>query len=355
VPGYTICAVMENNTFLYRVENESVSHKEKVPDFDFQFFFPDSSVLQIPSFAVEFYANRNCRFFRLFKDEMLVGVCLVSEYLLNAEIQFGPQVISDTDIGIFVEKISYFYRKIFYGQIKINFPTSIYKVTFDEVVDHICEKFTITKEKKGNWSSLIIKLNEEIEKIQSGYSENLRRNIKKATQQGLLVRQITQEKDIIRLGNIFDKLYQKRNVKSQWKNSPATFLTWYQAVELQHKTIWFGVYNSNDKLLGGIMLVKQKNTVFYQLGATDPEERNLPVLHLCFHQALIFAKENHYSFFDFGGYDTDATEEDQTYNINSFKKQFGGELCTSFPNVLIVLNKPVKVMTDLLMSFRKWK
>jgi hypothetical protein len=352
MPGFIICAGMGNKIIQYRIENEVVTPNGKLPFIGFLTKFPESSILQIPSFAVKFYAKRNCRVFRLFKNDIIVGVCLVSEYLFNAEIQFGPQVISETDTGVFIEKICGFYKKRFYGQIKISFPTNIQNETCEEVVTYVSQKFALIKELIGNWSSLVIKLNEENQVIQKGYSENLKRNIKKAVQHGLSVRKINHEKDISGLGIIFDKLYQWRKVKPQWKDSSTTFLSWFRSEELLDKTIWFGVYNTNDDLLGGIMMVAQKDTLFYQLGASDPEERSLPILHLCFHQAIIFANENNFSFFDFGGYDTDAQEDDQTYNINSFKKQFGGELVTSFPNVLIVLNKPVKILIDLLMNIR---
>jgi lipid II:glycine glycyltransferase (peptidoglycan interpeptide bridge formation enzyme) len=342
---------MENEFYKYKLENEVITGSNQV-HFDFQKVFPESSILQLPSFAEKFYAKRNCRFFRLLNNENVVGICLVSEYFFHAEIQFGPQVITDSEMGIFVEKICGFYRKRLYGQIKICLPTGLQKGTFESVFDHLSGIYSMRKDVKGNWSSLLLNLTEEREKIQSGYSENLKRNIKKAVQQGLHVRQIDHEKDILRLGVIFDKLYERRKLKSQWKDSPNTFLAWYRSAELSCKAMWFGVYNPKFELLGGIMLVNQKDMLFYQLGASDPEKRDLSIMHLCFHQAIIFAKENNFSFFDFGGYDTDAKENDQTYNINAFKKQFGGELVSSFPNLLIVLNRPMKILTDILINIR---
>jgi lipid II:glycine glycyltransferase (peptidoglycan interpeptide bridge formation enzyme) len=195
-------------------------------------------------------------------------------------------------------------------------------------------------------------LREDKEEIQAGYSENLRRNIKKDLQLGLYVKQIQNEEDIRKLGVVFDKLYQWRKVKSQWHDSPTAFPAWHNAVELSKKVVWFGVFDSQDKLLGGIMMVNQSDTLFYQLGASDPEKRNLPVLHLCFHKAIMYAKENDFSFFDFGGYDTEANENDQTNNINQFKKQYGGQLISSNPNILVTLNKPVKFLLNFLMNFR---
>jgi hypothetical protein len=315
--------------------------------------FPESSILQHPAFADRFYAKRNYRVFRLNKNDVVIGYCLVSEYLYHAEIQFGPLIASDENPGVFIDKICSFYKKRYYGQIKMCFPTGLTVDVYDSAIGYISENYKVLKHKVGNWSSLIIDLNEESENIQEKYSENLKRNIKKALQQGLHVKQLQNEEDIKKLGNVFDKLYQWREVRSQWNDSPVTFMNWFRSVELHEKIIWFGVFNDKDELLGGIIMVNQGKTLFYQIGASDPEKRNLPVLHLCFHQALLYAKKSNYSIFDFGGYDTDANENDQTYNINLFKKQFGGKLIPSHPNVLITLNKPVKILFDFLMSFRK--
>jgi hypothetical protein len=327
--------------------------KQGYPGFEFQAQFPESSVLQHPSFAVKFYPRRHFRVFLLKQSELLVGFCLVSEYLNQAEIQFAPHVVASENMVFFVEKICSFYRARWYGHINICFP-SVSKVDiYERVIAHISKIHTVTKLEKGNWSSLILNLKEVKEKIHAGYSENLRRNIKKALQLGLYVNQIQKGEEIKRLGIIFDKLYQWRKVKSQWHDSPTTFLAWYNEAALSKKVIWLGVYDSHDDLLGGIMIVNQGDTLFYQLGASDPEKRNLPVLHLCFHQAILYAKENDFSFFDFGGYDTEANENDQTNNINQFKRQFGGLLISSNPNILITLNKPVKIIMNFLISFRK--
>jgi hypothetical protein len=353
MPGYIICAEMENKSLHYSIENGVISSSGLKHSFDFQKIFSQSSVLQIPAFAGSFYAKRKCRFFRLIKNEIVIGVCLVSEYLIHAEIQFGPQVINDSDIGFFIGEICSFYRRKIYMQIKICFPSDLRQNIFESAVDYLSENLTLTKENKGTWSSLIINLNTENKKIQAGYSKNLKRNIKKAIQLGIYVRELNNPKDIKNLGAVFDKLYKWRKVKSQWNDSPATFLLWFESEELKKKIIWFGVYNSNNEMLGGVMFVNQGDTIFYQIGASDPEQRNLPILHLCFHHVILYAKENHFSFFDFGGYDTDTNENDQIHNINNFKRQFGGELVSSFPNIIVTLNKKIKCLYNIYKKMRK--
>jgi hypothetical protein len=340
------------NKFLLIILNEKQIKRHNLK-LAIQEQFPESSILQHPAFADRFYAKRTYRIFRLYKNEVLMGFCLVSEYLFHAEIQFGPLIESYENMGSFIDKICSFYKKRFYGQIKICFPTGLTEDMYNSAIEYISESYEVTKYKVGNWSSLIIDLKEENEKIQERYSENLKRNIKKAIQKGLYVKQLQNEEDIKKLGVVFDKLYHWRKVHSQWNDSQATFMNWFRSVELHEKMIWFGVFNDKNELLGGIIMVNQGKTLFYQIGASDPEMRNLPVLHLCFHQALLYAKENNYSFFDFGGYDTDANENDQTYNINLFKKQFAGKRISSNPNVLITLHKPVKILFNFLMSFRK--
>lgn len=195
-------------------------------------------------------------------------------------------------------------------------------------------------QKKNNWATLMLSLRQEYNELRRNYSENLRRNIKKGITLGLHVKMLASDSEIKKLGEIFDSLYTWRGVKTTWTNSPETFLRWYQYFDAHCKACWFGVFDKDEKMLGGILLVKQGDTVFYQTGATDPEQRSAPVLHVCFDHAIRWAKDSGFAFFDFGGYHLEATEADQTYHINNFKSMFGGSIQKSYPAMIFPLFKP---------------
>jgi len=50
----------------------------------------------------------------------------------------------------------------------------------------------------------------------------------------------------------------------------------------------------------------------------------LPIMHLLMYEAIKNAHSEKFKYFDFWGYNHFAEENDQVYNINHFKKGFGG-------------------------------
>jgi lipid II:glycine glycyltransferase (peptidoglycan interpeptide bridge formation enzyme) len=82
--------------------------------------------------------------------------------------------------------------------------------------------------------------------------------------------------------------------------------------------------DSSDVILGGAIFAYQGISVRYLLGASDPERRDLPVLHPVIYKAIEMAKNNNLRYFDFWGYNHFADESDQASSINHFKKGFGG-------------------------------
>jgi len=84
------------------------------------------------------------------------------------------------------------------------------------------------------------------------------------------------------------------------------------------------VKDSSGVVLGGAILVYQGISVRYFKGTSDPDKRGLPILHLVIYEAIRKAKEDNFKYFDFWGYNHFANENDQLFNINQFKKLFGG-------------------------------
>jgi lipid II:glycine glycyltransferase (peptidoglycan interpeptide bridge formation enzyme) len=82
--------------------------------------------------------------------------------------------------------------------------------------------------------------------------------------------------------------------------------------------------DKDNVVLGGAILTYQGISVRYSVGASDPDRRDLPVLHIVLYDAILRAKKDNFKYFDFWGYNHFAEEKDQVYYINHFKKGFGG-------------------------------
>ena len=107
--------------------------------------FHESSILQNPLFAVKYYPLRSIRYFVLLENETPIGGCLVSEYLLNAEIQFGPISNNSDDSIILINYISNYYKKRFYGKINLRLPFYLndFKSWFFAICLEIYKKYTV--------------------------------------------------------------------------------------------------------------------------------------------------------------------------------------------------------------------
>lgn len=83
-------------------------------------------------------------------------------------------------------------------------------------------------------------------------------------------------------------------------------------------------------LVGGVIIIYQGKTARYYKGASDPDRRDLPILHFGLFEAMKKCREAGILSIDLWGYNHFATESDQIFYINKFKKGFGGEF-TFFP------------------------
>ena len=89
------------------------------------------------------------------------------------------------------------------------------------------------------------------------------------------------------------------------------------------------VKDKDGIMIGGIIAVYQGKTVRMYKGASDPERRDIPISHLLVYEIIQRAKNDNFKYLDLWGYNHFVDKNDQVYNINTFKRGFGGE-CTFF-------------------------
>jgi lipid II:glycine glycyltransferase (peptidoglycan interpeptide bridge formation enzyme) len=70
--------------------------------------------------------------------------------------------------------------------------------------------------------------------------------------------------------------------------------------------------------------VYQGITVRFFRGTSDPDRRDIPMLHIVLYEAIKKAKAENFKYFDFWGYNHFVDENDQIFKINHFKKGFSG-------------------------------
>lgn len=79
---------------------------------------------------------------------------------------------------------------------------------------------------------------------------------------------------------------------------------------------------ADGAMLGGLLIMREGERAFYALGATDPQRRDVPILHLGILESVTWASDAGCTLFDMGGYRLFADAADQLGKINSFKEGF---------------------------------
>lgn len=173
----------------------------------------------------------------------------------------------------------------------------------------------------NNWSSIEIDLDQKIEEIWKGIKNNHRSSIKKADKIGLVTKIINNEKDILKLSELYNAMYNERKISRDFKNTSQIFKAIFDDTRLNH--IILGVYLEN-KLIGGVICPIIGKTVYYKFGISDPKHRSKPILHLALYEIIKIGNASGIKTFDLGGYNHFVDEMNQIYKINLFKRSFGG-------------------------------
>lgn len=265
------------------------------------------------------------------KEEKIIAYTIVQEQIFynfykRAYIRHGPFVVEPEVRAGFIIEIYFYYKNKNYGSLEIRPAESIGDDS--QHCEVLINKKLKAKYKFGpfdNYSTLLIDLTgKTYQEIETEFSTNHKRSIKKARKEGLYtvfaktIGEIEAFADVFHLMNISRGIGKDRNF---YVNQFSVFFHLFNAYKLGYFLL---VKNENNEIVGGIMIVNHGKGVKYKRGASHPSHRDKPILHLAFAESLNYAIDKKALFFDFGGYNIIINEKHQIYNINRFKKGFGG-------------------------------
>ncbi len=158
----------------------------------------------------------------------------------------------------------------------------------------------------------VLNLSDSFEKINENYSENLRRNIKKAKHSEINISKKNLFKDVIEL------FRQNRGLKiNNISNSHyKTLLTLLEKAESKNKLDCRRMINTNGKLIAGVIFLKSKHSYILLFSATDNEAKETGAMSLLI-DSFIQDHSKEDVFLDFEG-SMDA-------NLARFYKSFGSK------------------------------
>jgi len=317
----------------------SLSDKEENLIIDFLSSLDAYSVLQNPLWNKIINAHKKTCYYLKYDGEKLVSYALIIENFLEIYVPFGPLSKKSEIIVEAVTEIRKHYQKrgkailiiqlgMEKGQDSDAIEKNIYNIAPFKQIDNVL-----------NWSTITVDLSQPIELINSKFSQNHKRSLKKAVNAGLSVKTISTQEDISILAAVYNEMYSKRKILKPFENTFAVFSEILNMYFARNRGFFLGVYNSEAVLIGGACFTIQKDTIMYQYGCSSAHN-NLPILHIAFYEAIKMAQEMNMRFFDFCGYNEYVQENDQVYHINRFKKGFAGQVISYPKRLYFTLNKP---------------
>lgn len=286
------------------------------------------------------------KFYRL---ELLIGFCIAKNKPGYKEILFGPILKKNSDLNEVLRYLSKIYvsSKCFGLEIQLPFINDRYRI-FDSV-----DSIKTIKQIDEYWCTQLLNLEESIETIFQNFSKNHKRSIKKAKKHNIEIHTIKEDNDIQSFITLYEQMYSKKGINSEFKNPRESLSSIISLINAKHCGICLGVFHEN-KLIGGLIMLKQGNSLFYRIGCTNNQTNKIPTLHIAFFEAIKIAKVMKVKYFDFGGYA--VTPDNQLIGINRFKSGFGGQI-VKYPRKILIIYNPMiyKLLRYLVRIKRKLK
>ncbi len=300
------------------------------------------AIEQYPGWPQITGSNQPCIHYTGFNNQQIVCYAQINESPLRiAEIQFGP-VFANRDVAVqSILNIHEYYRKRHFMALKIQLwiPAGTDSEFIDQNLSLQSNLYHFVS-KNENWSTLQLNLSSTDDELFKNFSKGHKSAIKKAQKAGLKVVEAEDQKQIEAFCEIFIKMNRSRNIPVDHRQVNSFFSGIHSYLKKMNMGVFLNVVDASDTVIGGIVLIRQNDVVRYFKGAADPDSREIPVLHCAIWEAVKFCRKWDARIFDLWGYCLLADQKDQRYNINIFKKGFGGELVI-YPKTLYLLINPV--------------
>ena len=295
------------------------------------------SLEQSPGFPEILHPGK-INYFWFLEDGNIRSFAQINESFRFAHIWYGP-VFCEKDVLIAsINEIVNHYkrRRFFYLGLQLYYKSG-YDTEYIEYELSKLHKIKYIFNNENTKASLEIDLEKPLEEIYTNFRKGHKSDIKRAVKSGLTVEETTNSSELSSFIDVYLKMCKVRVIDGHTRKEMTSICDYLITNKKGQILI---AKDNNNVILGGGIFAYQGISVRYLLGASDPERRDLPVLHPVIYQAIEMAKNNNFKFFDFWGYNHFATESDQANHINHFKKGFGGYY-TFFPkkmNINLVTN-----------------
>jgi lipid II:glycine glycyltransferase (peptidoglycan interpeptide bridge formation enzyme) len=215
-------------------------------------------------------------------------------------------------------------------------------------------KSFVIKIDRYNKSTVVTKLNKDIELILKEFAPNHKGSIKKAIKEGLTTKILHEPEEIIEFAKNYSAMYKARKLTINEDECVKSFLEIAVFFDKYKKGYFLGVMNSTNELIGGVIIINQGTTALYSKGYSDIKHRQLPISHIGLFEAMKIAQKEDRTIFDFGGYNFLVDENDQITKVNFFKSGFSKDFLF-YPHIMYFrLNIVGYYFYDMVRGLKRW-
>ena len=290
--------------------------------------------------------NDKLEVIKFYRGDENIGYCVVKNKLFLKEILFGPILADENDLIDIINHFPKLYKFTKCIGLEIQLP---YSSSFTAATKLDSNKYI--KEINHFWCTQLLDIEKPLNIIINNFSKNHKRSIKKSDSSVVNLRRIKTEKDILSFVTLYKTMYKRKGIKSEFNNPSKTISKMIKLITKNNIGLCLGVF-TNEKLIGGVIMLYQGDSVFYRIGCTDEKFKKTPILHLSFLETIKIAKSNNLKYFDLGGFAVNP--DTQLSGINRFKTGFGG-MTINYPKKIIIQYKPMlyKFLSFLIKTKRK--
>ena len=266
--------------------------------------------------------NQKLTYFYLKHENSIKSFCQISERFRFAAIWFGP-VCDDMELMLrSLRKIidQYKKRRFWYLGVQL-YMKSGYESEYLEYALNKLYRIKYLFNNENTKASLEIDLERSISSIYRNMRKGHKSDIQKALRSGIQIVEAQSTGDVKAFVEIYHKMKKARKING---HSSAEIEGIFNHIHDNGLGSLLLAIDNNNIVLGGALIVKQGISARYLISAADPGKRDLPLTHLVIFRAIEMAKMEGLRYFDFWGYNHFADKNDQIYNVNLFKKGFGG-------------------------------
>jgi len=283
-------------------------------------------------------------------EKVIQGFSIIHYSFPIASIQDGPIAKNAYIVNAMIDSIRNRFSIRFFAFTTIQLPyASIAEPKYNSKIDLFKNYINYP-----NWSTSIIDLTKnenDLKTLIKNFSKGHVSAIKKAEKTGISVSNEFADEKIKAFALLFDETYKTRNIKTQWDNS-LNYFTMLSEIMKPTKSFFIGAYHENCLVAGGIFLT-QGDTVHYKFGSSNHQIRSIPLMHSVLYNAMLYAQNQGFHYFDLGGINTNAPEGSQVWAINTFKKGFGGNIISSPERIYLSNNRITLAFVLLLLKFKR--